>query len=123
MGTVIEFGHFIGIDIFQFNNKVILTLIEQPLTQGEKMNIFSLDAHVWAASVLNALFLLVQLISVVRTRKVEGLSLVAFGGWLYIQIVYAIFAYREGYWNIFWGMIASATMSIILISLIIRWRK
>lgn len=87
------------------------------------MNIFNLDAHVWAASILNAFFLLVQMISVVRTRKVEGLSLVAFGGWLYIQIVYAIFAYRGGYWNIFWGMIASAILSIILITLIIQWRK
>jgi hypothetical protein len=83
---------------------------------------FALDSHVYAASFLNAAFLLIQLVRILVTKSVQGLSLIMFVGFLYMQIVYAIFGYKQDQQGLMWGMVASAIISAIIISQIF-WRR
>ena len=84
---------------------------------------FDLDTHVGAASFLNALFLGLQLVKLVRSRNPAGLSVGMWIGFLYMQCTYMALGFREGQWGLFSGMAASAAISLTIITLIFWYRR
>lgn len=84
---------------------------------------FDLNTHIWAASFLNVLFLGLQLLKLVRSRNPAGLSVGMWVGFLYMQCVYTAYGYRECQWGLFWGMAASAAVSLTIVLLVFRYRR
>ena len=78
--------------------------------------LFRLDGRIWSASILNALFLFFQLRKIIQTKSAEGVSIIMFSGFVYMQITYMQLGYKTKQWGLFWGMLASVIISILIIS-------
>lgn len=78
--------------------------------------LFSLDGRVWSASILNAVLVAHQLLTVLRSHSTEGLSLVMMIGFLYMQVTYTQLGHKTKNWAMFWGMAASAVFNTAIIA-------
>lgn len=111
-------------NLLDFINKYsIIFLRSFSYRGGILMSIWNLETHVYAASFLNALFLAIQLVQVLRTRSAKSVPFITYTGFLYIQLVYVLFTFREELWHICIGMVASAAITATMLFLRLRWGK
>ncbi len=82
----------------------------------------SLEGRVWSASILNAVAVGAQLLTLLTTKNPAGLSLIMLGIFLYVQVTYAQLGWRTKQWAMLGGMAASAVFSTAVIVLAIIFR-
>lgn len=84
--------------------------------------LLSLDARLWFSSFLNFLALTNGLWSIWKAQTVQGQSAIMYGMFLFMQLTFAEARYKKKLWGQFWGMAASAVITIIVLGLIFMWR-
>jgi hypothetical protein len=98
---------------------VLLLLLNSPsfvrVRRPLIVNLFSLENQMWFASLLNAGLVFHQLYTLYKKQTAEGLSLVMMGGFLYMQVIYAIHGYNTKNEAMLIGMGLSAIFNIIIL--------
>ena len=84
--------------------------------------LMSVQSRSYLAGFGNALVLLLQLIQIVQTHKVTGLSIPMFVGFLFIQVTFMEVGWRLKQYGQFLGMLCSAVITIAIIILTLQWR-
>ena len=85
--------------------------------------LFSLEGRVWSASILNAVFMLLQLWTTIQTHSIAGLDWRMLAGFLYVQVTFVQYGYKSKQWGIFGGMLASAVFTTTILLLMSLWRN
>lgn len=85
--------------------------------------LLSLDTRLWISSFLNVVALAFGLWSIVKAGNVKGQSPYMYAIFLFMQITFAEAGYRNQLWGQFWGMAASAVITVIVLILLFVWRK
>jgi uncharacterized protein with PQ loop repeat len=83
--------------------------------------LFSIESRLWLANGINILALLVQLLKILETRSVAGLSVPTWFMFAFIQITLAESAYRSKQRSAFIGMSACCVISLFIAVLAILW--
>ncbi|MBI4020862.1 MAG: hypothetical protein HY369_01330 [Candidatus Aenigmarchaeota archaeon] len=81
-----------------------------------------LEARVWSASILNAVFMASQLRTLLVTRDATGLDLVMLAGFCYMQVTFAQLGWHTRQWAMFLGMAASALITAAIFILALAFR-
>lgn len=84
--------------------------------------LLSLDSRLWISSFLNVFALASGLWSIVSAQSVRGQSPIMYLMFLFMQLTFAEAGYKKKLWGQFWGMAASAVITIIVLCLIFLWR-
>lgn len=83
--------------------------------------LLSLDVRLWLSSSLNFFALASGLWSILSAQSVKGQSPIMYAMFLFVQLTYAEAGYKKKLWGQFWGMTASAVITIIVLGLIFAW--
>ncbi|MEK7554388.1 MAG: hypothetical protein AAB518_00155 [Patescibacteria group bacterium] len=86
-------------------------------------NWLSLDKQVWAASILNAVFIWWQVYVACTVKTSEGMSLFMWSGFLWVDIFFVAVGHRDNRRGMFWGMGFSALGCIAIILRILYLRS
>lgn len=84
--------------------------------------LWSLGTRLWLASIFNVLALISGLWSIWLAQNVKGQSPIMYGMFLFIQLTFAEAGFEKKLWGQFWGMAASAVITITILILILAWR-
>lgn len=84
--------------------------------------LIGVEARSYIAGFGNALVLALQLVQIVQTHKVAGLSIPMFVGFLLIQATFMEVGWRTKQRGQFLGMFCSAVITVGIISLTLLWR-
>ena len=83
--------------------------------------LLSLESRLWVSSFLNVVALGFGLNSILEAGSVKGQSPWMYGIFLFMQITFAEAGYRKRLWGQFYGMAASAVVTIVVLILIFLW--
>ncbi len=84
--------------------------------------IISMHGRAYMAGLGNALVLALQLVQIIHTHKVAGLSIPMFAGFLFIQLTFMEVGWKTKQRGMFIGMLASALITVVIITLIALWK-
>ncbi len=77
----------------------------------------SLEKRVWSAGFLNVLAMALQLIAILSTKDVSGISRSMLLIFIYVQLTFAQAGWRHKEWGQFWGMAGSAAITSTILVL------
>jgi uncharacterized protein with PQ loop repeat len=77
----------------------------------------------WSASFVNIFAMALQLKTLVKTHKTEGVSLGMMSTFVYVQTVFCLVGFHTKQWALFVGMLGNVVITLSIVALVVRLRR